>query len=153
MVGTTIPEVYALAVDASGYLNVGGSFFTAGGKVSPFIARCNLAGGAGLDTDGDGVDDAADNCPSSYNPQQFDADEDGIGDVCDTSPSCGGCGQTACEDIDADNDGIADNIDNCPSVCNSEQLDADSDGAGDVCDTTPGCGGCGQVACETVCAL
>jgi hypothetical protein len=108
---------------------------------------------APLDADGDGIADGTDNCPSNYNPQQLDADTDGIGDVCDTTPGCGGCGQTACEDIDADNDGIADNVDNCPSACNSQQLDADGDGAGDVCDTTPGCGGCGQAACEAVCAL
>ncbi len=105
------------------------------------------------DTDGDGLDDASDNCPSVYNPQQLDANSNGIGDVCDPSPGCGGCGQAACEFVDRDGDGIADAVDNCPSICNAQQLDADGDGVGDACDPTPGCGGCGQVACEAVCAL
>jgi hypothetical protein len=103
------------------------------------------------DTDGDGIADSTDNCPNMYNPQQLDADSDGIGDVCDSTPGCGGCGGAACEDVDADNDGIIDNVDNCPTVCNPQQLDVDSDGAGDACDSTPGCGGCGQTACEAAC--
>jgi hypothetical protein len=104
------------------------------------------------DTDGDGIADSSDNCPNTYNPQQLDADTDGVGDVCDSTPGCGGCGQAACENIDADNDGINNNADNCPTVCNPQQLDADTDGVGDACDSTPGCGGCGQAACEAACA-
>jgi hypothetical protein len=52
---------------------------------------------------------------------------------------------------DTDADGIPDSIDNCPNVCNPHQLDADDDGLGDLCDSTPGCGGCGQAACDTPC--
>jgi trimeric autotransporter adhesin len=52
---------------------------------------------------------------------------------------------------DQDGDGIPDAIDNCPNMCSPQQLDADGDGIGDVCDTTPGCGGCGQPACEVQC--
>ncbi|MFO0588226.1 MAG: DNRLRE domain-containing protein [Polyangiaceae bacterium] len=36
-----------------------------------------------IDSDGDGVADAEDNCMSTYNPRQEDADGDGSGDVCD----------------------------------------------------------------------
>jgi hypothetical protein len=37
---------------------------------------------APADTDGDGVGDVSDNCPSVYNPDQADRDGDGIGDLC-----------------------------------------------------------------------
>ena len=37
----------------------------------------------GGDTDGDGVCNANDNCPTVYNPDQVDTDSDGIGDPCD----------------------------------------------------------------------
>lgn len=35
------------------------------------------------DTDGDGVNNLVDNCPSIFNPNQLDIDNDGIGDLCD----------------------------------------------------------------------
>jgi hypothetical protein len=35
------------------------------------------------DTDGDGIPDASDNCPSVANPDQADSNGNGIGDVCD----------------------------------------------------------------------
>ncbi len=72
-----------------------------------------------LDSDGDGVPDVSDNCPSDPNADQQDTDEDGQGDVCDN---------------DDDNDGIADASDNCPLDFNPGQEDADNDGTGDVCD-------------------
>jgi hypothetical protein len=77
------------------------------------------------DSDGDGFPDATDNCPTQWNPNQNDSDYDGIGDWCD----------------------------NCPDACNRLQLDADGDGTGDRCDWSPGCGGCGETACEGLCII
>ena len=56
-----------------------------------------------IDTDGDAVPDADDNCPNDYNPGQEDNEPDGQGDVCDP---------------DDDNDGQPDNADNCPLIHN-----------------------------------
>ncbi len=71
------------------------------------------------DADGDGVNDGADNCPTTSNAGQADADADGVGDVCDP---------------DRDGDGVANGADNCADVPNSDQADADADGVGDACD-------------------
>jgi hypothetical protein len=81
----------------------------------------------GPDTDGDGVPDAAnecpaDNCQAIFNPDQNDLDGDGLDDACDD---------------DIDDDGIINEEDNCPFVPNSQQLDVDEDGLGDLCDNCP----------------
>jgi hypothetical protein len=61
------------------------------------------------DTDGDGVPDDSDNCPTVANLDQTDTDDDGLGDACD----------------------------NCPTVANLDQTDTDDDGLGDACDPCP----------------
>lgn len=73
-------------------------------------------GMAGVDTDGDGVNDDTDNCLSVSNPTQHDEDTDGYGDVCD----------------------------NCPTVANTSQANtgetsasAPADSLGDACDPRP----------------
>ena len=72
-----------------------------------------------LDTDGDGIADGDDNCPTTSNSNQADVDGDNIGDACDS---------------DNDNDGVLDGVDNCPVVSNSDQTDFDGDGIGDACE-------------------
>lgn len=43
---------------------------------------------AAIDTDGDGIPDDADNCPTIYNPVQEDTDADGTGDACECACDC-----------------------------------------------------------------
>jgi M6 family metalloprotease-like protein len=71
------------------------------------------------DSDGDGVSNQCDNCPTISNANQLDSDSDGVGDACDP---------------DDDNDGVLDGADNCPLIPNSTQLNTDGDALGDACD-------------------
>jgi hypothetical protein len=70
------------------------------------------------DPDEEGIPDATDNCPETFNPTQADTDQDGIGDVCDP---------------DIDGDKILNDVDNGPYVSNVAQADNDQDGEGDPC--------------------
>ena len=74
------------------------------------------------DTDGDGVNDAEDNCPDISNADQSDMDGDGLGDACDD---------------DIDGDGVA-NTDDCDpldasvgAASTTYYADTDGDGFGD----------------------
>ena len=85
-----------------------------------------------VDTDDDGVRDADDNCPTTFNPDQSDVDGDGVGDACDNCVDTPNPGQ---EDVDTD--GVGDACDNCVDTPNPGQADVDADGVGDVCDNCP----------------
>jgi aryl-phospho-beta-D-glucosidase BglC (GH1 family) len=73
-----------------------------------------------VDVDGDNVDDSVDNCPTQFNPNQWDEDADGMGNVCDS---------------DMDGDSVENSVDNCPRVANPHQWDKDKDGKGNRCDS------------------
>ena len=74
----------------------------------------NAAGGGSgtTDTDGDGVNDSSDNCPSVANASQLDTDGDGLGDACDD---------------DDDNDNLTDVQE---GLLGTNPLNPDSDGDG-----------------------
>lgn len=106
------------------------------------------------DTDGDGIPNAMDNCPSVFNPirpldngQQGDADGDGKGDPCDECPLNAGATCAPFSEDDRDADGKPDASDNCPFLANSDQKDTDGDGKGDVCDDCASSANMGATAC------
>ena len=68
-------------------------------------ARLERPACSGPDSDGDGVVDVCDVCPSVPNPDQSDRDGDLVGDACD----------------------------NCVTVANLAQVDTDGNGRGDAC--------------------
>ena len=94
------------------------------------------------DSDGDGVRDPLDNCPTTPNADQADADGDGVGDACDNAPNMANPSQTDTDgdgtgdaaDTDDDGDGVADSEDAFPLDA-SENTDTDGDGIGDSADT------------------
>ena len=106
-----------------------------------------------LDTDGDGVSDADDQCPGSNGAvdangcaaDQRDSDGDGVNDNLDAFPN------DPSETADSDGDGVGDNADVFPNNAN-ESSDADGDGVGDnsdQCSNTPA----GQSVNANGCAL
>lgn len=93
------------------------------------------------DDDGDGIDNASDNCPKIFNPvrpidvgKQADIDGDNIGDVCDACPFDANNVCAALDANDIDGDGWTNGMDNCPEAANVDQADKDADGHGDACD-------------------
>ena len=93
------------------------------------------------DSDGDGIANGSDLCPTVFDPvrpmdgsSQSDRDADGLGDACDPCPTSADNGCTPPDADDLDEDGVPAGIDNCPEDANSDQADADDDGKGDACD-------------------
>jgi hypothetical protein len=68
--------------------------------------QCVLGLSLGTDSDGDGIPDAHDNCPTVPNLDQGNEDGDALGDACDP----------------------------CPAIADDMNVDSDGDGVGDLCD-------------------
>ena len=99
------------------------------------------------DTDGDGVPNYRDNCPSKKNATQLDTDQDGIGDACDTCPTVPNVAQTyPVYYKDLDNDKYSDGTKattQCarPKVCSNSTT-------GTLCTRNSNCSGggtCGEL--------
>jgi hypothetical protein len=110
------------------------------------------------DADGDGVSDAADNCPALYNPGQADCDGDGAGDACElvagTARDCNG--NLTPDDCEAFTDRDGNQVpDECEPDCNGNGVadacdlaggsspDCDANGVPDECDLFADCNGNG----------
>jgi len=93
---------------------------------SEFSACITIAG----DTDGDGVPDPLDNCPSVPNASQTNSDADQLGDACDNCPTTYNPGQA-----NSDADPFGDDCDNCPTFATAWAVptgDTDCDGFPDT---------------------
>jgi hypothetical protein len=103
-----------------------------------------------LDTDGDGVPDAVDNCPLVANPNQYNLDIDTKGDACDDDIDGDGDGNSPTDrcqynplidntsgEADADADTIPDSCDLAPNDKTVKDQDADLDGVKDSADNCP----------------
>jgi OmpA-OmpF porin, OOP family len=104
---------------------------------------------AAKDTDGDGVADGVDKCPtipgSALNNgcPLVDSDGDGVADINDKCPTIkGSASNNGCPLVDSDGDGVADADDKCPNIAGSPAnngcpLDSDGDGVADTNDRCP----------------
>ena len=82
-------HVFIAAVsDSSNYPTTAGAYDRSfNGSYDVVISKLDADLSSSTDSDGDGILDQYDNCPTVSNPDQTDTDSDGIGDACDTTPT------------------------------------------------------------------
>ncbi|MEL7001432.1 MAG: OmpA family protein [Bacteroidota bacterium] len=131
----------ALADDAPSYLQTSfGLYFNISNDAQPTPSV------RVIDTDGDGINDPLDKCPTEAGPVEnngcpiADADGDGIPDAEDECPNTAGIADfNGCPDTDGD--GIKDSEDKCPNEAGTEANggcpDTDGDGVIDKDDECP----------------
>ena len=115
-----------------------------GNKPKPAPAKA--AEPVSIDTDGDGIVDKEDKCPTvkgvrSNNGCPLDTDGDGIIDAEDKCPTVAGVKANQGCPLDTDGDGIIDSEDRCPTVAGvkaNQGCPADSDGDG-IMDSEDAC--------------
>jgi outer membrane protein OmpA-like peptidoglycan-associated protein len=103
-----------------------------------------------IDTDGDGITDSLDKCPTvaglaKYNGCPIpDSDSDGVNDEADKCPTIPGLAKyNGCPIPDSDSDGVNDEVDKCPTIKGFARYngcpipDSDSDGVNDEVDKCP----------------
>jgi hypothetical protein len=116
-----------VSATAPGSLTVSGNLYvTAALAAAPVGSQNTLAIAGGVDTDGDTIPDATDNCPTVANTNQADGDADGVGDLCDN------CTAIANPRVPG---GAATFLAANPwATLSGEQRDDDHDGFGNICD-------------------
>jgi len=95
---TSFNKLGSMIIDINNHL-LSARFIDQNGNVQDAFTLQKISAGTITDTDGDGIDNASDNCTDHANADQLDLDNDGQGDTCD---------------IDDDNDGVPDYIDANP---------------------------------------
>jgi pimeloyl-ACP methyl ester carboxylesterase len=122
------------------------------------------------DSDGDGIRDGLDNCPSIANPQQEDCDGNGIGDVCDifagTHTDCNGngipdsCDLNSGASLDCNGNAVPDdceldcNLNGIPDDCDlaaGTSLDTNGNFVPDECESLTGTAFCFGDGSATAC--
>ena len=110
------------------------------GAEADALINCDVTGAAPSadDTDGDGLKNDVDTCPTVWDPDQSNLDGDKDGDACDVCPlvpNATTCPKPGPDDLDGD--GVLNAADNCPNLANTDQKDQDGDLHGDKCDPCP----------------
>ncbi len=122
----------------------GGLVYEWGNKPKP--APVKVEEPVSLDSDGDGIVDKEDKCPTvkgvrANNGCPLDTDHDGIIDAEDKCPTVAGVKENQGCPADSDGDGIIDSEDRCPTVAGvkaNQGCPADSDGDG-IIDSEDAC--------------